>query len=952
MEFGLLGPLAVRCEGAVIAVSRGKERALLASLLLHANEVVLIDDLAEALWGESPPPSAEMTIRNYVKRLRQVLGKTGGSRIGTGAGGYSIRVDAGELDVARFEGLASAVRAAAQDGRWDQVSRQARAALSLWRGDPLADVGSRVLAEREAPRLAEMRLQVLEARLDADVRSGGHDAAVPELYRLVQTYPLRERLHATLLLALYRCGQQADALAAYRKARQLLVDELGVEPGPGLRELHQQILVADPALTASGLARQAEAGSPLVTPRELPAAVPGFTGRSAELEALTGLLDRAAAQAPGAVVISAIGGTAGVGKTALAVHWAHRVAGRFPDGQLFVNLRGYDPAETPLEAGVVVCRFLEALGVPPERIPSGLDAQVGMYRSLLAGRRMLIVLDNARDSSQVRPLLPGADRCLVVITSRSRLADLVAVDGAVPVPVGPLTRAEARELLARRLGSDRIAGRPEAADELIELCARLPLALNIASARPAASLDALLGDLRDERRRLDMLSAGPGAADVRAVLSWSFRALNRSAARLLCLLGLHPGPDISLPATAALGAMTAAATQKTLQELLDAHLLTEHADRRYSMHDLLRAYAAEQVGRHLNSGERDQATGRMLDHYLHTVHAAALLLYPARGSLPLPAPREAVTPAEFADKQQARSWCRDEQNVLAAVAARAARDGRDAYAWQLACSTATALEFTGHWQQQLALIRVGLGAAEHAGDLSGEAYAHRQLGRALMMGGRVGNALTQLQQAMDLFDQLGDVPNRAETHLALAVARDRLGQPAQSISHAEQAFHFYLGAGHIPGQTHALVEICWGQAVLGQHEQALTAAARALELAREIGNPMWQAAVLDTIGYVHHQRGDHAAALHHYQQALHHNDNGGGNPRMRAVILAHLSDAYRASGDNGAAESARDQAAAILGQLQHPAPAGPGAPAAAGPASPPDKVASLLSRGYDWKEDS
>jgi DNA-binding SARP family transcriptional activator/tetratricopeptide (TPR) repeat protein len=920
MEFGLIGPLVVRCEGAALAVSRGKERTLLAALLLRANEIVLIDELAEALWGASPPPSAQVTIQNYVKRLRQALGSTGGRRIGTTGGGYLIRVEAGELDVARFEDLASAVRAARHEGRWDLVSRQAQAALSLWRGDPLADAGSRVLAEREVPRLAEMRLQVLEARLDADVRSAGHAVVIPELYRLLQLHPLREHLHATLMLALYRCGRQAEALAVYQKTRDLLVSEIGMEPGPRLQELHKQILAADPALADAGPAQRDGNGSGRVTPRELPSAAPGFAGRSAELEALTRLLDGRGAQAPGVVVVSAIGGMAGAGKTALAVHWAHQVARRFPDGQLFVNLRGFDPAGTPLKAGAVVRRFLEALAVPSASIPSGLDAQVCLYRSLLAGKRMLIVLDNARDSSQVRPLLPGAGGSVVVVTSRNRLTDLVAVDGAIPVPVGPLTRAEARELLARRLGADRIAATPAAVDELIEWCAGLPLALNIASARPAASLEALLGGLRDERRRLDMLSAGPGAGDIRAVLSWSFHALTRPAARLLCLLSLHPGPDISQPATAALAALSADEAQDTLQELLDAHLLTEDAHHRYSMHDLLRAYAAEQADRHLGDAEQDQATGRMFDHYLHTAHTAARVVNATFIPLPLPAPRDTVSAEQFAGRLQARAWCQDERSVLAAITARAARDGHDAHAWQLACSTAAALESTGHWQQDLALLQVGLRAAEHARDPGGQAHAHRHLGRALMMGGRADAALARLQRALALFGQLGDVLNQAETHRSLGVALDRLGQPARSLSHDQHALHLFQEAGHTTGQALALAGICENQAFLGQHEQALTAADHVLQLVREIGHPMWQAAVLDTIGYIHHQLGDHATALRHYQQALQHHDNGGGHPRLHVEVLTHLSDTYDATGDHSAAETARRQAAAILDELQNPTP--------------------------------
>jgi DNA-binding SARP family transcriptional activator len=531
MEFGLLGPLLVRCDDAVITVSRNRERAVLAALLLRGNEVVLVADLAEALWGDAAPPSAEMTVRNYVKRLRRLLGEAGG-RIGTAAGGYRVRVEPGELDAARFEQLAPAVRAATQAGRWEQVSRQADAALTLWRGDPLADAGP-VLAGREAPRLAEMRLQLLEARLDAEVHCGGHARASPELRRLVTLYPLREQLHATMMLALYRCGQQADALAAYHSMRQVLVTELGAEPGPGLRELHQQILAADPLL-AVPRRQPATDGEPMrATPRELPPTVTGFTGRPAELAALTRLLDRPGTPGAAAIVISAIGGTAGVGKTALAVHWAHQVADRFPDGQLYVNLRGYDPGQ-PMSAADALARFLRALGVPGPEIPPEEDERAARYR-MLAGRRMLVVLDNAGSASQVRPLLPGTPAAAVLVTSRDALAGLAARDGAVRLGLDVLPPAEAVTLLRTLIGA-RADAEPDAAAELAAPCCRLPLALRVAAelaaSGPAVPLAVLASELADLRARLDRLDAGGDPrAQVRTVFSWSYRHLDTGTAR-------------------------------------------------------------------------------------------------------------------------------------------------------------------------------------------------------------------------------------------------------------------------------------------------------------------------------------------------------------------------------------------------------------------------------------
>jgi DNA-binding SARP family transcriptional activator len=485
MEFGLLGPLMVRRGGTVVPVRPGNQRALLAALLVEANQVVAMDTIAETLWGAEVPPSAVATIRNYVKRLRAALGEAGWDRISTQPGGYLIRVGAGELDAARFEALLDSARAAARGGRWDQVAAHARAAAGLWRGQPLADVQSEILTAREVPRLGELRLQAVELRIEASLHLGGHTEVAGELQRLAAAHPLREHLHELLMLALYRCGRQGEALAAYQRARQVLAGELGIDPGPTLQTLHQQILTADPTLAApppaapttappaadspaaDATAETAAPGKPAAVPaRQLPGSAAHFTGRAGELAELTGLLDQAAGRAPGTVVISAIGGTAGVGKTALAVRWAHQVAHLFPGGQLYVNLRGFDPSGDPVTPEQAIRGFLEGLGVPPERIPPGLEAQAGLYRSLLAGQQMLILLDNARDEQQVRALLPGAPGCLVIVTSRHQLAGLAATDGARLLTLDVLTHDEARQMLTTRLGAGRADDEPDAVTQI------------------------------------------------------------------------------------------------------------------------------------------------------------------------------------------------------------------------------------------------------------------------------------------------------------------------------------------------------------------------------------------------------------------------------------------------------------------------------------------------------
>ncbi|HZM83727.1 MAG TPA: NB-ARC domain-containing protein, partial [Candidatus Limnocylindrales bacterium] len=418
----------------------------------------------------------------------------------------------------------------------------------------------------------------------------------------------------------------------------------------------------------------------------LPPALPFFVGRSAELAALTALVDRTS-EPGGTVVISAIDGTAGIGKTALAVQWAHQAADRFGDGQLYVNMRGFGPADSPMTPAEAVRVFLDALGVPPDRIPSNLDAQVGLYRSLLADRRMLVVLDNARDAAQVRPLLPGSPGGLVIVTSRNRLGPLVAAEGAEPLTLDLLTRAEAEELLARRLGDKRIASDPMAVEDVIARCARLPLALAILAARAAAHPDFPLADLATElvevRRSLDGFDAGDAATNVRTVLSWSYRQLSEPAARLFRLLSLHPGPDIGLPAAASLVGTDADAevddVRASLAELTRSHMVAEPASGRFGFHDLLRAYAGELVHSLDPQEDRRVATTRLLDHYLHTAYAAERLLRPQRDPIALDPPQPGVRLGALADLPQALAWFTTEHPALVAVVAQAENSSYDTH---------------------------------------------------------------------------------------------------------------------------------------------------------------------------------------------------------------------------------------------------------------------------------
>jgi tetratricopeptide (TPR) repeat protein/transcriptional regulator with XRE-family HTH domain len=676
-------------------------------------------------------------------------------------------------------------------------------------------------------------------------------------------------------------------------------------------------------------ARPAEPVSPAVAPdpapqvpAQLPADIGAFAGRADHLHALDALLgDKNTKSSGSAVVISAVSGTAGVGKTALAVHWAHRVADRFGDGQLHVNLRGFDPDRSPMAPAEAVRRFLDALDVAPQRIPADLDAQAALYRSLLAGKRMLILLDNARDPAQVRPLLPGAPGCLVVITSRDQLTGLVAADGAHPLTLDLLAAAEAHDLLTRRLGPDRTAAEPDAVEAIITACAGLPLALAIVAARaatqPQLSLAALAGQLHDRRHRLNALATGDPATDVRAVFSWSYHTLTDPAARLFRLLGLQPGPDISAPAAASLAGLPPERVRPLLAELTRANLLVEHAPGRYSLHDLLRAYATHLAHSIDPDHQRNAATGRILDHYLHTAQAADLLLAPDRDPISLASPQPGVSPEHPADRRRALAWFTAEHPVLLAAVDHAAATGMDTHTWQLALTLGTFLDRRGHWRDWAATARTAVAAAERLADPTAQARAHRYLAYAHIALGCFDDAHTQLRHALDLHRQAGDRVGQAYIHHGLTQMWERRGRPTEALDHAQRALDLFRAASHRHGRARALNAVGWYHARLGDHQQALTHCRQALALYQELGDPVGQAATWDSLGYAHHHLGHHAQAIDCYQHALSlYRDLG--SRYLETDTLARLGDTHHTTGNPTAARTAWQHALTILTDLDHP----------------------------------
>lgn len=918
MRFGVLGTLLIHDGNASVRVTAARQRVLLATMLVRAPQPVPLDELIEMVWEGAPPDGAAATVRAHIMRLRRALGPRAGARLVTRPPGYLINADEDELDLLEFGRLCHLGGAAVRAGSWADAWATLTQALALWRGSPLADIPSQLLRRDVLPSLEQLRLQALEGRADAGLYLGRHAELVPELEFLVATHPLRERFHAQLMLALFRCSRQAEALAGYQNARRALVEDLGMEPGSELRQLHQLILADDPGLAVPRPAPDAVPGSFHVVPRQLPTPVRPFSGRERELAALSGLLEPAGEPAA-AVVISAIGGPAGVGKTALAVHWAHQVAARYPDGQLYANLRGFDPSSDPVQPAEALRGFLDALGVPTPQIPAKIEARAALYRSLLASRSMLIVLDNARDVAQVRPLLPGNPSCFAVVTSRNKLTELIAVEGARPLSLDVLTQPESRALLASRLGNRRLADEPEAADEVIARCAGLPLAIAVCAARvatsPALTLAGLASMLRSGDRRLDAMSADAAAVSLEAVFSCSYRNLSGDAARMFRLLGLHPGPDITIAAAASLAGMPADAADALLRELAAGSLLGEHRQSRFALHDLLRVYAAGCAARHDSQEERRAAVHRTLDHYLHSAHAAAQVLVRYWDAMTLMPAQPGVTTEHAASDAQSMAWFDAEQAVLFAVAGQAAAEGFDMHAWQLPYAFATFLDRRGRWDEQLRAQLTALGAAERLRDKRAQALVDLGLGQVSTRLGAYQDALGYLGTALDLFAQVGDDRGRGHVHLRMGSALHHLARYEEAFFHCEQALQLDCAAGNLVWRAMALNNLGWYRAERGEYQQALECCEQALALHQKVGDTVGTASALDTVGYVQHHLGRYCAAATAFQKSLA-VFRELGDRSSEAEVLTHLGDTYRSDGQPGQASDAWRLALAILRDLK------------------------------------
>ena len=902
--FRILGPVEVWTGQDWAKIGAGKQRSVLATLLLRPGEVVSTDALIDQVWPDKPPARAANLVSVYVHHLRRLIGDAEGLVLVTRAPGYQVVPGPGELDADRFAALVGEGRQALASGAPDRAVELLDEAVGLWRGRALADVPATPLVAAEADRLEESRIEALELRAEASLACGRHAEVVPEVRRLLADNPLQEKLWALLIRALYGAGRQAEALEVYEQARNTISDELGVDPGAELRQLYHQILNADDDQPAIPLA-PADRGpvlAPAPVPAQLPADIPDFTGRSEQVGQLRELLTGAGGEdSPGAVRVVLVVGSGGLGKSALAVHAAHLLASQFADGQLYANLRG---ATQPADPAEVLGRFLRDLGMDGHRIPLGEEERAAQFRTRLAGKQVLIVLDDARDAAQVMPLLPGSASCAVLVTTRNWLPELV---GSAALDLEVLSPDEGRELFTRVVGAKRVAAEPAAADEVLAACVGLPLAIRIAGARLATrsawSVRTFADRLADERRRLDELRVGNLA--VRASFEVSFASLRREAADgagpagAFRLLGLWTGPWIRLPAASALLGESEVATGDALDALVDAHLLESPEPDRYGFHDLLRVYAADRARTQETEQRRGDAVTRLLTWYLHTAEAAAAVISPQHTRVPLEPPDGAVRPLHFTTLEEAIAWCEMERAGLMAATRLAAASGLHEIAWKLPAAAMSFYYRRSHWGDWVAAHQTGLDSARAIGDRGAQAWMLNNLGMAYGVQHRP-ECVEFLEQALELYRAVGDLRGQARVEYNVANAWFDLGRYAEALEAAQRsvAIQQEIGNRYVEGLALGTVGCAYRE--LGQFGDAVAHFRQALAIFRDLGDLDSEADSLSDLGdtYLGMHQVDEAIACLQDSLAIRRSieDRAG-----QAATLRRLGNAQRDAGDLGLA---------------------------------------------------
>ncbi|MEU7789612.1 BTAD domain-containing putative transcriptional regulator [Amycolatopsis sp. NPDC049159] len=910
LDFRVLGPAEVTADGRPVPLGGSRPLIVLAGLLLRANRVVPVEELGRWLWDDDRRRS-KGALQTYVLRLRRALGDQVAIR--TESGGYRIELDDGLLDLSRFRALAARGKVALDRGESRQAAAHFAEALEQWRGPALLNVESDALHRDEAGQLAEERLRVREQWADALLDVGEYGTVVPELTRLTRENPLRERLHEQLMAALYRSGRQADALEVYGRISGVLADELGLDPGPSLQRTRQAILTG--ADEPAGLARYRLGAEPQV-PHQLPADLRTFSGRECDLKALHALLPEAV-DAGASTPIASVEGMGGLGKTTLAVHFAHEIADRFPGGQVYLNLRGYGPGE-PVEPSTALEAMLTALGVPCDQIPADLDGRAASWRTHTAGRRLLVLLDNANRTEQVRPLLPGPG-CLVVVTSRWQLRALVATHGARRIALEELGDEDAVELLAATIGVERVARDPAAAERFVRHCGGLPLAIRILAVRaaqfPDLALDEFAGSIEDDLLGSFDLADGEGT-NIRSVLSYSYQALDPSAARLLRLLGLATGADFTAPVAAAVAGLDLAMARAGLETLASAHLLAQPRPGRYQFHDLIRAYAGEVASQVDTASQRSAALDRLLGWYLASALDASRRMRPER-YYRLLEPDDLEGGLTFDSHHDALDWFVEESANLIAAVHLARRLGRDDACWKLAWLLQSYFVTRSRLDDWRSVFTVALEAARASGHRPGEAGILSGLGVVNGVARQYADSRRYLEQVLAIQRELGAREGEARAQYNLALASHNLDEYASAYEHGKQALEIVreLGMGQFEASVlRALGDVCTS---MGDHEQALRLADAALAVVGPDGQPV------DT-RFTQHTRGLALIGLGRLDEGIACIRESVsmffemGELYEAADVLAQLGTIYSRYGDEALARECWLRSVRLLTELGHP----------------------------------